>query len=174
MPTIANPRTVGTRQPLRNHREDEPSPTSAITLRMKVALRRLALTEQLADGADPTSTPALALRASQLTSPRRRRQMARTLRRTVTEARQPSVTRALTSIINRRAVMASADAIQVTIGRLASPEPVTPKGMAMLERMITDGSSSLYSPAEPGSLRRQLLVAKAELDEAPREVAIAA
>jgi hypothetical protein len=175
MPTIANPRTMEAYESRQRHADAADAPTSSAMLRMKVAAKRATLTEQLAEGANPESTPELALRASQLTSARRRRQMARTLRRTITEARQPSKTRVLISIVNRYAVLTSVDAFQATIGRLASPEPVTAKGMAMLERLITDGGSSpLYNRAEPGTLRRQLLVATSALDTAPVELPIAA
>jgi hypothetical protein len=171
MPTIANPRGLGSYEPPFSHPGPVDSPTNSLALRMKVTAKRGALTERLAKGVDPTSTSELALRASQLTSPRRRRQMAKTLRSAVAEARHPSVTRSLVSILNRRAVLEAVGAIQATIARLADPEPVAVKGMAMLERMITDGGSSpLYSPAEPGTLRRQLLVAKGELDTAPVQV----
>ena len=168
MPTIANPHGLGSYEPPFSHSGTVDSPANSLALRMKVTAKRGALTERLAEGADPTSTSELALRASQLTTSRRRRQMAKTLRSAVAEARHPSVTRSLVSILNRRAVLEADGAIQATIARLANPEPVTIKGMAMLERMITDGGSSpFYSPAEPGTLRRQLLVAKGELDTAP-------
>ena len=67
------------------------------------------------------------------------------------------------------------DAIQAMIERLRSPEPVTVKGMALAERIITDGlSSPLYGRAEPGTLRRLVLVATAELDLTPVELPVAA
>ncbi|HUA47863.1 MAG TPA: hypothetical protein VMA77_21680 [Solirubrobacteraceae bacterium] len=172
MPTIAGPRRIET---LESRRDDLSARDSSIKLRIRVAVQRAELTERLAEGADPTSSQELALRASQLTSESRRRQMARSLRRTITEARDPAVTRALVSIINRYAVLEAGDAIQATIARLAGPEPVTAKGMAMLERMATDGiSSPLYNRSEPGTLRRQLLLAKSELDPTLVDLPIAA
>ena len=93
MPTIANPRGIGTYEQRRSQPGPGETPASSLRLRMKVATRLSTLTEQLAEGVDPTSTPELALRASQLTSPRQRRLLARTLRRMVREARDPAVTR---------------------------------------------------------------------------------
>jgi hypothetical protein len=172
MPTIASPRRIET---LESRRDVLPTGDASMKLWMRVTVRRAALTEQLAEGADPTSSPELALRASQLTSERRRRQVARSLRRTVTEAREPALTRALVSIINRYEVLEARDAVQATIARLASPGAVTAKGMAMLERMLTDGiSSPLYNGSEPGTLKRQLLAAKSELDPTPIDLPIAA
>jgi hypothetical protein len=90
--------------------------------------------------------------------------MIRTLSSTVAEARQPAMTRARVSIINRRAVLEAEDAIQAMVARLRSPDPIAVKGMAMAERILTDGvSSPLYNPAEPGTLRRLVLVSTAEL-----------
>ncbi len=168
MPTIANAGRFQT------HDRDD-TPPSSLRLRMTVAARRNALTRELADGAVPASTPERALRAAQLTSERRRRQMIRTLNRTLAEARRPSVTRSLVTIVDRRAVLGAADAIQAMIERLRSPEPVSVRGMAQAERIITDGvSSPLYGRAEPGTLRRLVLVATAELDLTPVELPVAA
>jgi hypothetical protein len=175
MPTLVSPSRVGHGDHGRDDKSRRESPSVSLKLRIRVAVKRDTLTRELAQGADPTAAPARALRASQLTSGRRRRQMIRTWRRTIAEARQPAVTRAMVGIINRRAVLEAEDAIQELIERLRSPDPVTAKGMAMAERIVTDGiSSPLYSPAERGTLRRQLLVATAELDPEPLELPSAA
>jgi hypothetical protein len=172
MPTIASPRRIESREPRRDGFAAVDAP---LGLRIRVATHRATLTERLAEGTDPASSPELALRASQLTTDRRRRQLARSLRRTVNEARHPAPTRALVSIVNRHAVFEAEDAIQAMIGRLASPDSVTVKGMAMLERILTDGASSpLYARYEPGAFRDQLLAAKSEMDPAPFDFSIAA
>jgi hypothetical protein len=172
MPTIASSHSIRSRDP---HRDQFAVSNLLIQLRVRVALRRAALTARRAEGADPNSTPELALRAHQLTSDRHRRRMARTLRRTVSEARNPSMTRMLVSVVNRSAVLQANDAIQATITRLASPDPVTVKGMAMLEEMITNGMTSpLYGRAEPGAFGRQLMVTRAQLDPTPLDLPIAA
>ena len=69
MPTITSPRRIEGLEPRRDRLGPDDAP---IRLRMRVATHRAALTEQLAEGADPTSSPELALRASPLTSDRRR------------------------------------------------------------------------------------------------------
>jgi hypothetical protein len=164
MPTIARPPRIGDYDPARDDLARAGARPDSVKLRLRVAIKRDALTRALAAGADPTSSPERALRARQLTSDRRRRQMIRTLRSTVAEARQPAMTRARVSIINRRAVLEAEDAIQAMVARLRSPDPIAVKGMAMAERILTDGvSSPLYNPAEPGTLRRLVLVSTAEL-----------
>ncbi len=171
MPTIAIPRSIES-EPRRPRRRRDDAPSAGIRLRITVTAHRTALTRRLAAGADPAATPELALRASQLTSRRGLRQMARTLRRTVTEARRPALTRAPLSIVNRYAVLEAADAVQATIARLASPEPVCAIGMARLERLVSDGiSSPLYDPVHRDALSHQLLLARADLDPGPRRLA---
>jgi hypothetical protein len=175
MPTIGIPRTVGNPHPRRDEVRRDDSPSASIKLRMTVAAKRDALTQSLAEGTDPSSSPDLALRASQLTGDRRRREMVKTWRRLIREAIRPSVTRLLVSIVNRRSVLDAEDAIEAMIARLRSPEPVAVKGMAMAERIVTDGlTSPLYNWSEPGALSRLVLVATAELDAQPFELPVAA
>lgn len=54
-----------------------------------------------------------------------------------------AVARALVSIVNRHAVLDADGALRATIARLASFDPLAAKGMAMLERLLTDG---VWSP----------------------------
>jgi hypothetical protein len=111
-----------------------------------IASKRDALTQSLAEGTNPSSSPELALRASQLTSDRRRREMTKTWRRIVAEAIRPSATRLLVSIVNQRSVLDAEDAIGALIARLQGPEPVAVKGMAMAERLVTNGlTGPLYN-----------------------------
>ncbi|MBV9007001.1 MAG: hypothetical protein JO181_20200, partial [Solirubrobacterales bacterium] len=67
------------------------------------------LTRGLASGADLKSCHAL--RAAQLTSDRHRKQLARSLRRTIIEAHRVAPTRAAIVIINRPAVLDTEHAI---------------------------------------------------------------
>jgi len=145
-------------------------------LHARVAMKRDALTRELAAGAPPELSPELGLRASQLVSPRARRQVARTWRGTLKEAHQPPLARAYFSIIRRRAVINAEEAINALIARLTSGRPVAPEGMARLYRLMTDGMESpLYAPAEPGTLRRQIILATQAMDpERPEELALAA
>jgi hypothetical protein len=62
-------------------------------------------------------------------------------------------------------VVEAHEAIAALIERLGDNKPVAVQGMAMLEELLTDGPSSpLYNAAEPGTLRRRLLVALEALD----------
>jgi hypothetical protein len=140
----------------------------SLRLRVRVAARRDRLNRELADNADPHSSPELALRASQLTSDRRRKQLARTLSGFVEDANHPRLTRPPVVTINRAAVRDAEDAIITMITRLDDAEPVDPRGMAIAERIITDGADSpLYRYGQPGALRALVLTATAALDSSP-------
>jgi hypothetical protein len=141
----------------------------SLVMRMRVAASRDRLTRELAEGTEPGSSPERGLRAAQLTSDRRRKQLARTLRRTISEAHQPGLTRSRVVIINRAQVVDAEHAINAMVARLGYAEPVRAEGMAIAQRILTNADSSpLYNSAEAGALRRQMLVATAALDTASR------
>jgi hypothetical protein len=168
MPTIATPphavhdwRDEDRRR--RGARGDAPS----IALRLQLAARRAALTEELSEGADPASSALLALRARQLTSYRERAALARTLERTAEDARRPYVRLLGVVPIRRRAVIEADEPLRVMIERLRDSRPVAAEGMALINRIITDGSwSPLYNATAPGALRRLTVLATAALDPA--------
>jgi hypothetical protein len=150
-------------------RDDEAS-RSSIALRMKVALTREALTRDLAAGAPTELSPELRLRAAQLVKARHRRQAAGAWRRAIKDAYEPPMTRAYFSFIRRSAVVDAEDSINALIGRLNSDRPVSAQGMAMLDLLLTNGTSSpLYTPADAGTLRHEITVATEALDsESPK------
>jgi hypothetical protein len=167
MPVIANPPRVC--------RDDGPSgdpprggfgatARRAIFPRLRVAVGRRALTRELSEGVDPASSPERSVRAAQLTSRRTRRQLARTLRRTIGEAHRPPMARSRIVIIRRVAVIDAEDALNVMIDRLGSSEPVRAEGMAIAERILTEAEwSPLYNRAAPGALRQLVRVAIAAM-----------
>jgi hypothetical protein len=152
---------------------DDQAVRRSLPLQLSVAIHRDALTRGLATGMYPAASPELLLRAAQLSSPHHRRQLAKTWRRTVKEARQPALSFAYTTLIQRRAVIEADDAIRALIARLNSNEPVAAQGMAILYLLMTDGSSSpLYLRAEPGTLRRQLIMATEAMDPQLAELSL--
>jgi len=154
MRTIANPHFRPGRQARGAHAEP---PASPLRSRIYTATHRRSLTLMLAEGANPTQHPELALRAEQLTRRGNRRAMARTLRRTTAEAHRPLVARALVILIRRGQVLDAEDVIEALAARLDGPAPVRPQGMAALERIVTNAENSpLYNPSERGTLRGQL------------------
>jgi hypothetical protein len=167
MPTIANPQN---RLPYDaptddgRPRDSRAGRSHSLLVRARVGIHRGELTRALAEGADPSSRPELAVRAARLTGKRSRRTLARTLRRTIAEAHQPAMTRARVVIIRRGEVLNAQPAINAMIKRLESSEPVRPEGMAMTERLLTNADHSpLYNPAGSGTLRQLVLAATAAM-----------
>ena len=143
--------------------------TWRLRVRMRVALRRSELTRALAEGADPTTSDELALRAGQLTSAGSRRTLARAMRRTIDSARKPPLARSSAAIIQRGAVLDAQDAIRTMIARLSSGQPVRAEGMVMAERILTNADGSpLYNPAERGRLALEITAATAAMEPADR------
>jgi hypothetical protein len=157
---------------------DSAAGARSLLVRSRVAAHRSRLTRELAEGGEPGSSPEHALRATQLTSNRHRKQLVHSLRRTVSEAHRPQMNRARMIIINRRQVLDAEEAINNLVARLSYAEPVRAEGMAMVERILGNAERSpLYNNAEPGALRRQVLVATESLDTEPgadAELAVAA
>ncbi|MGH2885030.1 MAG: hypothetical protein ACRDPA_20390 [Solirubrobacteraceae bacterium] len=158
----------------RHHRHTT-SPGQPLALRLKVAVKRDALNRELATGAPSARSPELSLRASQLVSDRERQKLAGAWRRAVRDAHRPATTRVTISVVRRGAVIDAEDAIDRLVARLTDVDPIAPAGMALVEQLITDGTSSpLYNAAEPGTLRRQVKVATEALDPARTELPVAA
>jgi hypothetical protein len=65
---------------------------------------------------------------------------------------------------HRQEVVAVRDVLATLVRRLRSPEPVTARGMALLCALLTDGTSSLYRPGEPGALGSTFRAAAAALE----------
>jgi hypothetical protein len=166
MPTIANfPRSD---LDPRSHPSDRVVPTQrgshGIGLRLSVAFRHRALTERLAIGADPASSPELSLRAEQITRDRYRRRLARSLRHAITEAHESPRTRSRVVLVCRPAVREAGPELKLLIARLEDGQPVEPEGVAISEQILIDGiSSPLYNATVPGALRRMAVLATAAL-----------
>ena len=157
------------------HRHHATSSGRPLSLRLRVAVKRDALNRELAAGAPPARSPELALRACQLVSDRERQKLAGAWRRALRDARHPATTRSTVSLVRRDAVIDAEGAIDGLIARLADADPIAAAGMAFVQRLITDGvSSPLYNAAEPGTLRRQVMVATEALDPEVTELSVAA
>jgi hypothetical protein len=160
MPSIATPPHAGLFDRRRPSREP-----SGVGVHLRATLHRSSLTEQLSEGADPASSAELAIRARRLVSARERRMLARTLQRTVEEARQPRVNLFGITPVCRREVLAAEEPMRVMIDRLRDSRPVAAEGMALIERIITDGTwSPLYNLTTPGALRRLTVLSTAALE----------
>jgi hypothetical protein len=121
---------------------------AALTLRMSVCLKRWKLDRLIADGRSCTSTAALALRARQLVDPHTRQQVAGSLRSIVDYADHAGYGWSVSAVvIERAAVRAAREAVLGLAERLEGPEPVSPRGVASVQTLLTDGiGSPLFNP----------------------------
>ncbi|MGA2320677.1 MAG: hypothetical protein ABSG95_08020 [Solirubrobacteraceae bacterium] len=107
---------------------------------------RWRLDRRIAAGSAQESTPALSLRARQLTSPRTRQQIARELRGIVDYVdRAGSAWIFSAVVIERAAVRAGRQAILGLAERLEGAAPVSPRGVARAQVLLTDGLSPLFN-----------------------------
>jgi hypothetical protein len=167
MPTIANPRHGQFEAPAR-HQTSASDARGTIRSWAYGVIHRRELTQALAQGADPESSPALARRAAQLTTTRNRRSLARSLRRVVADAHDPQVGRTRAIIIRRGPVLEAEPLISAVAARLAARETIRAQGVAQVERILTNADiSPLYNHGEPGALRGVLATALTAMDGEP-------
>jgi hypothetical protein len=107
---------------------------------------------ELAAGASPESSIRLAARAMQLTSSKSRRDLATSLERILAVVReQPAGIPAGTSAVRpprlplcRARISRSAGPLATLVGCLTAPGPVPVQGVAMVHRLVTNGTGPLY------------------------------
>jgi hypothetical protein len=123
------------------------SGSAPTTLRLRVFLARPWLDRRIAAGADPATTPALELRARQLTSARARQRLARELRGLVEYAERVGSRPTFSAVvIDRRAVSRGRHAILGLAERIEGETPVSPRGVTLVRRLLTDGLGPLFNP----------------------------
>jgi hypothetical protein len=129
-------------------------------LKLRVLMTRRDLSKELAAGVDPSSGPALALRATQLLRPRYRRALARAVERLVKNAdRDPRLSSA--APLARDQVAEARDTLLSIAQVLRESPSVQPRGVAMLWILLSDGNSPVYLPTARGVLELQAQLALA-------------
>jgi hypothetical protein len=141
---------------------------SVISLRIRTWWLRDELDDKLAHGADPMSDPLLGRRAAQLCSRPTRAALSSTLEGALRDARSTwSLTARLP--LRRVSVRECADDLLAVVQRLRDDEPIDVAGVAMVSRLVFDGTSPLYRDGTV-TLRYALRSARMALD--PIEMAI--
>lgn len=122
-------------------------------LALRVWLHRRSLKRALANGAEPDSSPELAHRAEQLTSLGHRRSLAVGLNRTLRDAQGPPPPVFTAAVpLQRHAILSARDEIEQLAHDLLAPGDVQPRGVALVQDLLTDGSSPLFTPSPEGAL----------------------
>lgn len=129
----------------------------------RVWLRRSSLDRRIALGADPHESPELARRARQLSSARCRAGLAAGLRRMVEAAEEPRPVMTSQVPLNRREILAQRELFLELANDLRSPDPLSPRGVALVERLLTDSYSPCYASSREGELTQALRHARAAL-----------
>ena len=138
-------------------RPQSAAPRSGLRQRFAPLLARLrggGLDRELAAGRASWDSPLLAARARYLTSEHTRRMIARSLEKAVEGVDGHSRRQLLTPAIptTRTGVMQARPQLLQIAGRLRSGAPVQARGVAVLMRLLTDGSSPLYRGAGAAAL----------------------
>jgi hypothetical protein len=119
-------------------------------------IRWRALDRALARGADPASSPTLALRARRLTGRGNRERLAASLRDVITAAGQPPAMPSSRIPPSRPEAPAARGQLRTIEWLLESDAPMYVQGLARLELLLTDGGGPLYSPDYPAALSDEL------------------
>ncbi|MGN6522907.1 MAG: hypothetical protein ACTHMZ_06880 [Actinomycetes bacterium] len=141
--------------------------STSLVLSLRTRWHRDALDEKLAFGADPTTNPELALRATQLRSRAGRDEIAAGLERVLHEVsdRWPP---AVSHIVPLRyeAIHAHARDLYWLARRLRDEDGVDVRGAAMAARLLSDGTGPLYRDGN-GDLAYASRAARLALDPTP-------
>jgi hypothetical protein len=112
------------------------------------------------------SSPLLSRRAAELVSPRKRSMLARSLRRVERDGSKETVAAPIP--LNRRAIRRNVFLVRALHERLDDhSRPIDPRGVVLVERLITVPRSPLYSRDPDDVLAEALGEALAALDPAP-------
>ncbi len=125
-----------------------------VTPWQRLAARAFAgrLDELLASGASPESSVLLAVRAHDLVTDRHRCSLATAMDRIVSEATAAGPRRVTAVPVNWDAVLVAETDLRELAERLRTPAPVPARGVALVDRLLTDGKGPLFNPARAAEL----------------------
>ncbi|HXW59849.1 MAG TPA: hypothetical protein VEJ23_10275 [Solirubrobacteraceae bacterium] len=137
----------------------------------RVLFHRRRLDGKLLEGAEPASRPELALRARQLTARRHRRLLADGLEEAMRLCEQSGTPRISASVPFVQADVRAARAALLELEcSLRGSGEVSPAGVILAERLLTDGNGPLYVKSANDALWHAARDASAALDGSRRRV----
>ncbi|MGO8824763.1 MAG: hypothetical protein ACLQU9_05935 [Acidimicrobiales bacterium] len=131
--------------------------------RLRARLRASALDHQLAAGASPESSVALALHATHLCESSHCRLLAHSLTRLAAASDAPARSR-LTAPVCRATVRRARAEIDAVVDRLEATVPVDVRGVARIRILLADGTGPLYRDSSADHLSTELRTALAEME----------
>ncbi len=123
-----------------------------VGVRLRTLVRRGRLDRMLADGADPASSAELALRGRRLTRRSYRRALADSFDEAVSIAEGRELRLSAVPPMATREIRAARAALLELSRALRSERQVAPAGVALAQRLLTDGTSPLYLTSEHDGL----------------------
>lgn len=120
-----------------------------------------ALDRALIHGANPASSPRLEARAALLTSQATRAELADCLDLLLARAKQPP--RRRLALLRHDSILANSGLLRELASLLREPVPLYARGIAMLHRLVTDGTSPVYAGRDGTALESELRKARAAL-----------
>jgi len=124
-----------------------PEASPSFGARLRAVLHRGRLDSMLANGADPASSPELARRAQRLTRHAYRCALADSLDGAVSIAEGRELRLSAAPPLAARDIRAARAALLELSRALRSQRRVAPAGVALAQRLLTDGASPLYLEA---------------------------
>jgi hypothetical protein len=122
---------------------------SPLYVTIQVFFQRGALSRRLAAGENPASSPELERRAEQLLSARNRRVLAQCVERVIEAAEERPHPDSSVVPIRRAAILSERQALLSLARELRdSDQRVSVRGVALVERLLTDGTSPFYVEGE--------------------------
>jgi hypothetical protein len=132
--------------------EVSPGRPTRSRIRLRTRLHRARLDRELAKGIDPNGDPLRRERAQELVGERCRRRLAATLESLGVEAESSAHLFTSRIPLARAAIRDSREELNVIIERLTTPAYISPRGVAMISVLLSDGAGPLYGPG-PGNSR---------------------
>jgi hypothetical protein len=129
--------------------------------RLTARVRASALDHELAAGASPESSIAMAVHAGHLCGQSERRLLARSLLRIASSSDTPA---RFVAPISRGAVRRAHTELEAVIDRLLAPGPVDVHGVARIRTLLADGTGPLYRGLTSERLRAELRATLAAMD----------
>ena len=137
-------------------------PQVSFVARLAARLQAGRFDRMIAVGVPAPAGTALAAHEARLTSSEEREAIARSLRQTVHDAHNGGTPLCSRIPVHRENIAAAEDVIDAITRRLYSPRPVSPRGMARLRHLMSDGTGPMYRYGK-GDLAGRLGAALAEL-----------
>lgn len=140
---------------------------ASLSERLRSHLHGHELDEALAAGAPPEEQPLLALRALQLASPTARRDACRGLDRLLHAGPPPRPRHLSAPALQYERIEATRPELEQLRDTLAASVPLSIRGLAMIQVLLTDGGGPLFRASARGDLRSLVVQAIRELSRSP-------